>query len=58
LRFSDTQAVLAEFGREYPLQMDYFQNYDVQYRWTALKDLGISARIINDQYGLGLNYYY
>ena len=57
-RFSNSQAFLATFGREYPLDFDYDQNYEVQYRLSFWQKVAISAMIINDNYGAGLNYYY
>ena len=57
-RFSNTQAIMATFGREYPLGLDYDQFYEVQYRLSFWQKIAISAMIITDNYGAGLNYYY
>lgn len=57
-RFSNSQAIMATFGREYPLDLDYDQFYDVQYRLSFWQKLAISAMVISDSYGAGLNYYY
>ncbi len=57
-RFTNSQAFLATFGREYPLGLDFDQNYEVQYRLSFWQKVAISAMIINDNYGAGLNYYY
>lgn len=57
-RFSNSQAILATFAREYPLDLDYDQYYEVQYRMSFWQKVAISAMVINDNYGAGLNYYY
>jgi hypothetical protein len=57
-RFSNSQALLATFGREYPIDYDYDQFYEVQYRVSFRQKLAISAMVVSDTYGAGINYFY
>lgn len=58
VRLSSNQTFQAEYLKEFPLDMEYFQHYDLQYRWSLTQKFAVNARIINDHYGFGLNYYY
>lgn len=57
-RFSNDHAFIATFGREFPLDLEYEQNYEVQYRLSIWQKAAVSALVINDAYGAGLYYYY
>ena len=57
-RFTDSISFLARFSREYPIDRDYDQFYEAEYRYSFYKDINIGMRVKNDYYGFLAFYYF
>lgn len=57
-RFSHNNSLLARFSREYPIDRDYDQFYEAEFRHSPYKDFNFGLRIKNDYYGAAAYFYY
>lgn len=57
-RIGNQTSLLGTFSREYPVDREYNQNYNVEIRQSFYNKIGLSLKIFDDSVGSALYYYY